>query len=86
MNEIRASDLRFTIDESTRFLINLQGLDLSSAEITALDSRTEGWIAGLQLAAISLKGKDNPSQSIERFSGSKYRGTGLVEILFAILG
>lgn len=67
--EIRASDLRFTLEEVTEFLNQSMGLDLSPRDIKTLESRTEGWIAGLQLAAISLKGVENPDKVIEDFSG-----------------
>ena len=53
MTEIRATDLRFTMEESTEFLNQVMGLNLSAADVTALEARTEGWIAGLQMAAIS---------------------------------
>lgn len=53
--EIRSTDLRFTIEETAQFLNEVMKLDLSSENISALESRTEGWIASLQLAAISMK-------------------------------
>ena len=56
LSELRADDLRFTPDEAALFLKEVMGLDLSAAAITALETRTEGWIAGLQLAALSLQG------------------------------
>lgn len=55
MNEIRAADLRFTADEAAAFLQQAWGLNLTPADVTALEKRTEGWIAGLQLAALSLQ-------------------------------
>ena len=56
LTELRATDLRFTPDEAATFLNQVMDLNLSAAEIAALESRTEGWIAGLQLAALSLRG------------------------------
>ncbi len=70
LTEIRAADLRFTYSEATEFLNQLMGLNLSAADIVALEKRTEGWIAGLQLAAISLQGKADTTRLIESFSGS----------------
>jgi LuxR family transcriptional regulator, maltose regulon positive regulatory protein len=57
LTEIRAQDLRFTPDEATAFLNSVMGLRLSHAEIAALDAHTEGWAAGLQLAALSMQGR-----------------------------
>jgi LuxR family maltose regulon positive regulatory protein len=57
--EIRAADLRFTSDETTHFLNATMGLNLSPGEIAALDNRTEGWIAGLQLAAMALREQES---------------------------
>lgn len=75
LNEIRASDLRFTHDEAADFLNQMMGLNLTAAEIAALESRTEGWIAGLQLAAISMQshaatGEHGRSAFIQAFTGS----------------
>jgi LuxR family maltose regulon positive regulatory protein len=53
--ELRASDLRFKPDEITAFLTEVMGLTLSAEEIAALDARTEGWIVGLQMAALSIQ-------------------------------
>jgi LuxR family maltose regulon positive regulatory protein len=69
MTELRAADLRFTIDEATAFLNNVMGLNLSTADVAALESRTEGWIAGLQLAALSMRGHDDVSAFIDAFAG-----------------
>ena len=61
LTELRGADLRFTPSEAAKFLNQMMGLNLSAEDITALEVRTEGWIAGLQLAAISLRGhKDAP--------------------------
>jgi len=69
MVELRARDLRFTLAEATAFLNDWMGLDLSDEEIAALESHTEGWVAGLQLAAISMQGR-NPNAFIRAFRGS----------------
>lgn len=57
LTELRATDLRFTPSEAAEFLNSVMGLNLSSEEITALEDRTEGWIAGLQLAALAVQGQ-----------------------------
>ena len=67
--EIRATDLRFTSDEATAYLTAATGLDLAAADIAALEERTEGWIAALQLAALSLQGREDASGFIARFAG-----------------
>jgi len=56
--EIRGDDLRFTLDEATQFLRRVMRLDLSSEQINLFLQRTEGWVAGLQLAALSVKNID----------------------------
>jgi LuxR family maltose regulon positive regulatory protein len=56
--EIRAADLRFTSDEASHYLSGNMGLNLTRAEVAALEHRTEGWIAGLQLAAMAVRGRD----------------------------
>ncbi|MBE2223618.1 MAG: LuxR family transcriptional regulator [Anaerolineae bacterium] len=70
LTELRATDLRFTLDEATAFLNQAMGLALSAEEIIALETRTEGWIAGLQLAALSMHGQENSSSFIQSFTGS----------------
>ena len=70
LTEMRAVDLRFTPDETAAFLNDVMGLGLSAAEITALDKRVEGWIAGLQMAALSMRGRKDVSGFIKSFSGS----------------
>lgn len=70
LNEIRAEDLRFDRSETEIFLNQVTGLNLSPAAITKLESRTEGWIAGLQLAALSLQRRSDVEEYIEAFSGS----------------
>ena len=70
LTELRAADLRFTPDESRTFLNEGMGLDLSVGEIAALESRTEGWIAGLQLAALSMREHSDVAGFLEAFTGS----------------
>lgn len=70
--ELRAADLRFTLSESAGFLNQMMGLDLSTDDIAALETRTEGWITGLQLAAISMQGQKNTTGFIESFTGSHH--------------
>jgi LuxR family maltose regulon positive regulatory protein len=68
--ELREADLRFTTDEAAAFLNHVMGLGLSAADIAALETRTEGWIAGLQLAALSIKDHADPAGFIAAFTGS----------------
>ena len=68
--ELRASDLRFAPDEAAAFLNEVMGLDLSTQDVTALEARTEGWIAGLQLAALSMQGRDDVAGFITAFTGN----------------
>lgn len=76
LTEIRAKDLRFTRQDVDRFLNEVMGLSLSQADIAALEDKTEGWVAGLQLAAIAMqspvsaRGRANPSSFIAALSGS----------------
>ncbi len=71
LTEIRATELRFTDEEAATFLNTAMGLALTAEDVAALDARTEGWIAGLQLAAISLQGHpDDAPAFIESFTGS----------------
>jgi LuxR family maltose regulon positive regulatory protein len=70
LTELRAADLRFTPSEAAEFLNRVMGLDLSAEDVTALESRTEGWIAGLQLAALSIQGRSDAASFIQTFSGS----------------
>lgn len=70
LNEIRATDLRFTQAEAAEFLNAVMALNLTPAEINALETRTEGWIAGLQLAALSMRDRTDHAQFISAFSGS----------------
>jgi len=71
LTEIRAADLRFTVEEAALFLNQGMGLNLSADIIAALETRTEGWIAGLQLAALSLQGHTDVSQFVSTFTGSQ---------------
>ena len=70
LTELRATDLRFSSAEAAEFLNQVMGLDLSAEDIAALETRTEGWIAGLQLAAISMQGRKDASSLIKSFTGS----------------
>jgi LuxR family transcriptional regulator, maltose regulon positive regulatory protein len=70
MTELRGADLRFTPFEASEFLNQVMDLDLVAEQIAALDVRTEGWIAGLQLAAISLQGRADAAGFIASFTGS----------------
>src|SRR5712692_4763225 len=70
LTELRAANLRFTADETTAFLTEVMGLSLSAEQVTALEARTEGWIAGLHLAALSLQGRDDVASFIASFTGS----------------
>jgi LuxR family maltose regulon positive regulatory protein len=70
MAEVRADDLRFTSEETREFFGRVMGLGLSSDEIATLEECTEGWIVGLQMAALSLRGRENASAFVQAFSGS----------------
>jgi LuxR family maltose regulon positive regulatory protein len=70
LTELRAADLRFTPAEATGFLNQVMGLNLSVEDIAALETRTEGWIAGLQLAALSMQGRSDAASFIQAFTGS----------------
>ncbi len=78
LTELRAADLRFTPGEAAAFLNQVMGLNLSAEEITALETRTEGWIAGLQLAALAWQGHlafqedQDITNFIKSFSGSHH--------------
>lgn len=69
LTELRAADLRFTVQETAVFLQQINGLELSSGEIDVLEKRAEGWIAGLQLAALSMQGRADVHGFIEAFAG-----------------
>jgi LuxR family transcriptional regulator, maltose regulon positive regulatory protein len=68
--ELRAADLRFTTEEALRFLADTMGLRVDARAAATLEARTEGWAAGLQLAALSLQGQEDVQGFIESFSGS----------------
>ncbi|UCG26027.1 MAG: AAA family ATPase, partial [Chloroflexota bacterium] len=68
--ELREADLRFTMDETASLFNRALGLNLSAEDITALDARTEGWIAGLQVAALSMKELEDASDFVKSFAGS----------------
>ncbi|MFP9139096.1 LuxR C-terminal-related transcriptional regulator [Devosia sp. XGJD_8] len=68
--EIRSADLRFTAEEAAAYLNDVMHLGLSPADAATLDRKTEGWIAALQLAVLSLEGRDDAAAFIEDFAGS----------------
>ncbi len=81
--EIRQEDLRFTKDETTEFLNRRMGLLLEAGDITALEAHTEGWIAGLKPAALSMQGRADPRSFIQSFTGSsRYILDYLIEEVF----
>ena len=67
--EIRAAELRFTPDEAAAYLNEMMGLRLTARDVAALEGRTEGWIAALQLAALSMQGRDDVAGFIAGFAG-----------------
>ena len=69
VTELRAADLRFTASETAAFLKEVMGLDLAAADVAALEDRTEGWVAGLQLAALSMQGHQDVPGFIRGFAG-----------------
>jgi LuxR family maltose regulon positive regulatory protein len=71
MLEVRADDLRFTTLEAAEYLNQSMHLSLSSEQIQTLEDRTEGWIVGLQLAALSLQGRADPQEFVHNFSGTQ---------------
>jgi len=83
MTEVRQESLRFTEEETADFLGRIAGLELSSADLDALYRRTEGWVAGLQLAALSLRRRDDVRQFVDSFTGSdRYVLDYLIEEVF----
>jgi LuxR family maltose regulon positive regulatory protein len=70
LTELRAADLRFTPVEAAEFLNQVMGLNLTDEDVAALETRTEGWIAGLQLAALSMQGHQDAASFIKSFTGS----------------
>ena len=84
LHEIHSDVLRFTLEEAKEFLNRVMELDLSPEDIAALETRTEGWIAGLQLAALSMQGREDVTDFIHTFSGTHYYiFSYLVEEVFA---
>ncbi len=67
--ETRAAELRFTPDEAAAYLNEMMGLQLTARDVAALEGRTEGWIAALQLAALSMQGRDDVAGFIAGFTG-----------------
>jgi LuxR family maltose regulon positive regulatory protein len=87
LTELRAADLRFSSSEAAAFLNQMMGLNLSGKDIVALETRTEGWIAGLQLAAISMQGRADTASFIESFTGTHhFMMDYLLEGIFSIIG
>jgi len=74
--EIRAADLRFTADEAAAYLNGAMGLALTAQDVATLEGRTEGWIAALQLAALSMRGRDDIAGFIAGFAGGRGCGSG----------
>ena len=67
--EVRAADLRFTLEEVATYLNDVTGLELAAGDVAALEGRTEGWIAALQLAALSMQGRDDVAGFVATFAG-----------------
>ena len=67
--ELRASDLRFTVEEATAYFDEVTGLSLSASDVATLEKRTEGWVAALQLAALSMQDRDDVAGFIAGFAG-----------------
>ena len=70
LREIRARDLRFTADEASAYLADVHGLAVGPDDVAALESRTEGWAAALQLAALSMQGRDDVGAFVSGFTGT----------------
>jgi LuxR family transcriptional regulator, maltose regulon positive regulatory protein len=82
--EVRAADLRFTLEEAVAYLNGVMGLELTAQDVAALEGRTEGWIAALQLAALSMQGRDDTTDFIAGFAGdARYVVDYLVEEVLA---
>jgi LuxR family maltose regulon positive regulatory protein len=80
LTELRTADLRFTDEEATTFLTEVMALPVPTEHIVALEKRTEGWIAGLQLAALAMRDRPDPASFIATFTGSnRYVADYLVE-------
>ncbi len=72
LTEIRLDDLRFNTEDTARFLNQVMGLNLTGDQVSALERRTEGWIAGLQLVALSLQDCEDVQGFISEFAGSDH--------------
>jgi LuxR family transcriptional regulator, maltose regulon positive regulatory protein len=84
LTEIRAADLRFTPDEAAAFLNGIMALGLTAQDVAVLEGRTEGWIAAIQLAGLSMQGRDDIAGFIARFAGDdRYIVDYLVEEVLA---
>jgi LuxR family maltose regulon positive regulatory protein len=70
LSELRTADLRFAEDEAAAFLNDVMGLGLSPEDVAALEERTEGWIVGLHMASLAMRGRSDLSGFIKAFSGS----------------
>jgi LuxR family transcriptional regulator, maltose regulon positive regulatory protein len=70
LTELRAADLRFTAEETATFLTEMMGIPLSAADVATLETRTEGWIAGLQLAALAMRDRTDHAGFVRAFNGS----------------
>jgi len=70
LTEVRAADLCFSESEAAALLTGMMGLDLAASDVSKLNGRTEGWVAGLQLAGLSLQGRGNPGAFVDSLSGS----------------
>lgn len=69
LSDIRHEDLRFTVDEAATFLRDVMGLEMASSTVAKLERRTEGWVAGLQLAALSMRGSGDREAVVDALSG-----------------
>jgi LuxR family maltose regulon positive regulatory protein len=72
LTEIRSEHLRFNLEEATTFLNEVMGLGLTGEQAAALEKRTEGWAAGLQLAALSMQGREDLETFVSAFTGSNH--------------
>jgi len=72
LTELRAADLRFTAEESAAFLNGVMGLGLRLEDIAALEARTEGWVAGLNLVALSMQGREDTQAFVGAFTGGQH--------------
>jgi LuxR family maltose regulon positive regulatory protein len=70
LSEIRSRDLRFTLDETATLLNDILHMDLPMEHITQLSTQTEGWVAGLRMAALSIQTRDDTTNFIQRFTGN----------------